>query len=306
MENIKLSLCIPTNGVTEWVMPVLDSIYEQKVNQSLFEVVVTDNGNNQDFKNAMHQYEKKVRNLVYKETGAKGFTNQICAFELAKGKLIKFLNHRASLLPGTLNYLLDFVDENKINKPYVYFSNGALGSYDTKKFDSFDSFAYNLSYYLSWSAGVALWNEDFHKVHLKYNYSNMFPHLNFIFPYSNKSLFILDDTKLFDHKETDATKKGKYNLFSTFGLEFIDCITDSYKRDEISLETLEKIKRDNGKFLVELNYTYCIRKKPCSYDLSDRKKSLSKYYKPAQIQVESYIYMIKMILKKVLNFISLK
>ena len=37
-----LSLCIATNGVSEWVFPVLDSIYSQEVDQSLYEVVVTD------------------------------------------------------------------------------------------------------------------------------------------------------------------------------------------------------------------------------------------------------------------------
>ena len=44
-----LSLCIPTNGISEWVFPVLDSIYNQKVDDSLFEVIVTDNGNNEQF-----------------------------------------------------------------------------------------------------------------------------------------------------------------------------------------------------------------------------------------------------------------
>lgn len=40
-----LSICIPTNGIVEWVIPVLKSIYSQKADNSLFEVVVTDNGN---------------------------------------------------------------------------------------------------------------------------------------------------------------------------------------------------------------------------------------------------------------------
>ena len=102
MEELKLSLCIPTNGVTEWVIPVLDSIYIQNIDQSLFEVIVTDNGDNQEFKNRIKEYKKKVDNLIYQETTANGFTNQINAFELARGALIKFVNHRDSLLPRTL------------------------------------------------------------------------------------------------------------------------------------------------------------------------------------------------------------
>ena len=44
-----LSLCIPTNGVIEWVSPVLNSIYDEKNPIGEFEVIVTDNGNNEEF-----------------------------------------------------------------------------------------------------------------------------------------------------------------------------------------------------------------------------------------------------------------
>ncbi|MCR5757842.1 MAG: hypothetical protein K6F95_08040 [Selenomonas sp.] len=40
--NYLLSLCIPTNGIIELVFPVLDSIYAQGEDESLFEVVVCD------------------------------------------------------------------------------------------------------------------------------------------------------------------------------------------------------------------------------------------------------------------------
>ena len=45
MQNdIDLTICIPTNGIVEWVFPVLDSIFQQDdVNLSRYEVVVTDN-----------------------------------------------------------------------------------------------------------------------------------------------------------------------------------------------------------------------------------------------------------------------
>lgn len=51
MNNKKLiSLCIPTNGVIEWVFPVLESIYAQGVETALYEIVITDNGDNIEFK----------------------------------------------------------------------------------------------------------------------------------------------------------------------------------------------------------------------------------------------------------------
>ena len=45
-----LSICIPTNGIVSYVLPVLDSIYSQvKGNDlELFEVVIVDNGKGND------------------------------------------------------------------------------------------------------------------------------------------------------------------------------------------------------------------------------------------------------------------
>ena len=63
-----LSLCLPTNGISEWVFPALDSIYSQEVNNDKFEVIVTDNGNNDEFRMDMEKYSKEHANLIYKKT----------------------------------------------------------------------------------------------------------------------------------------------------------------------------------------------------------------------------------------------
>lgn len=44
MERPRLSLRIPTNGVVEWVFPVLDGIYSQNFDDDQFEAVATDDG----------------------------------------------------------------------------------------------------------------------------------------------------------------------------------------------------------------------------------------------------------------------
>ena len=62
-STIFLSLCIPTNGVTEWVVPVLDSIYREQIAEELFEVVVTDNGENKEFFWKMKEYSASKFNI---------------------------------------------------------------------------------------------------------------------------------------------------------------------------------------------------------------------------------------------------
>ena len=60
-RDYQISLCIPTNGVSEWVFPVLDSIYNQGVSEELFEVIVTDNGKNMIFREEMLQYAENKK-----------------------------------------------------------------------------------------------------------------------------------------------------------------------------------------------------------------------------------------------------
>ena len=99
---IYLSLCIPTNGISEWVFPVLDRIFSQNVDSRLYEVIVTNNGQNEDFHFAMNEYAQQHENLIYRQTDAYMFENQIEALRLASGQYLKFVNHRSLLEPGTI------------------------------------------------------------------------------------------------------------------------------------------------------------------------------------------------------------
>ena len=113
MNKPLVSLCMPTNGVIDWVFPVLESIYNQNVNNELFEVVITDNGNNTEFKKSIKEYLQTHINIVYAETQALPFVNEIESYKKASGELIKFVNHRTKLVEGTLQRMIDYVESNR-------------------------------------------------------------------------------------------------------------------------------------------------------------------------------------------------
>jgi len=89
MNQPILSLCLPTNGVIEWVFPVLDSIYSQSIDLDKFEVIVTNNGSNEEFHALMIKYANNHKNLIYKKTYAPLFHNQLEALKLGSGKYLK-------------------------------------------------------------------------------------------------------------------------------------------------------------------------------------------------------------------------
>ena len=131
MENKTLvSLCIPTNGVTEWVVPVIQSIYKDKeVRLDSFEVIITDNGTNTEFESIVREYQKHYNNLIYAKTSVSGFLNQIESFRFAKGQLVKFINHRMPLVDGFLRELLLISQRYSETKPQIFFYKWHLKKY---------------------------------------------------------------------------------------------------------------------------------------------------------------------------------
>lgn len=280
-----VSLCIPTNGITEWVIPVLNSIYNEtnggSVDASRFEVVITDNGDNQTFKKEIQQYQEKHGNLKYQETTAAGFLNETESYKLASGVLIKFINHRTCLLPGTLPYWLRFAEkyEDVKEKPIVYFSTGALKrETPVRRYSSFDEFVRGLSYFSSWSTGVTFWKEDFDRLLPGMEYNALFPHTTLLFSQTKRKEYIIDDTPLLYEIPADHSRKGRYDLFFAFAVEYMGILLDLHRAHAITAETFLYVKKKNLYFLAECIISFKIRKQPCSYDLSNMWGSLHVFY----------------------------
>lgn len=279
-----LSIVIPTNGISEWCFPVLDSIFSQKVDPELYEVVVTDNGNNVNFSDGIMRYCKKHKNLIYKKTNAELFMNQLEAFRIATGEYIKMLNHRMLMREGSLQYLINFVENNLKEKPIAYFLNNARKPLENKRaINNYDEFLYELSYFISWSAGVGCWKSDLKKFTEDINYG-LFPHVSFIMNGDVNRSYILDNKVLFDSIKTNHAKKGRYDVFNAFGIELVDIMRTQYEMKRISKMTYEHFLRENEEFLVDLYLDFVILRKPHSYDISSSKKSLNVYYKFSYIR----------------------
>lgn len=265
----KLSLCIPTNGIEEWVVPVLESIYSQKVDDHLFEVVISDNGEQSCLEESISYFINEHDNCHYQKSESKMFQNQISCFSMAQGNLIKFINHRMTMLPGSIEYLLVFEEKNEEDKPVVYFSNGVLPFKEDLEIASFDLFVKNLSIYSSWSAGLCFWKEDFDNLPDGMIYNTMFPHISILFYYRMRDKYIIKNAQILLEADTDATKKGKYNLFETFAVEYPAVLNQLVADKSITEETYNFVIKELIVFLTNLYAEYVLAKVPCSYNLTD-------------------------------------
>lgn len=288
MSNPIVSLCMPTNGVIEWVFPVLDSIYEQGCENEKFEIVITDNGNNKEFKEKIKIYNQKHLNLHYFETNALPFINEIESYKRANGRLIKFVNHRTLFVEGALNQLIGLAKENSDAKPIMYFANGVLKK-EKKVFEyaTFDEFVNNLSYWSSWSTGMTIWKEDFDKLPKDVSdFNELFPHTNVLFNERNRNKYIIDNTVIFNEIPQGRKPKGDYDLFYAFGVEYPSIILNLYRENSITADTLRSVLKDNLRFVAYMYSLYFIKKEYCSYDLNGLKDMYNIFYTKKQLVSE--------------------
>lgn len=266
-SNVLLSLCIPTNGIIEWVFPVLDSIYCQNVSPELYEVIVTDNGNNDEFNKKMLDYESKKSNLKYRKTNAILFENQIEALKFASGEYLKFVNHRAVMNPGTIQWMIDLIKKTISYKPIIYLSDGALGVFNKQYYNDFDGFVKGLREFASWTTGVGVWRTDFERIPTNKEYNKISPHSDVLFAERNKEKYIIDDTKWSKDITNSHSNKGKYDLYRAFGVEEISITLQLYIDGDICADTLKYIINSYEDCVATFYMKFNILKEPCSYIL---------------------------------------
>lgn len=275
MNELKLlSLCIPTNGATKFVLPVLDSIYSQEVDDRLFEVVITDNGKDSILGESIEKY-KTHGNLSYYKSGLSGFVNQVDAFKRSNGLFIKMINHRAKLLPGALSDMIELVNKYKEKQPTIYCSDGVLKLNEITECNDFDSFVKKLSYYSSWSAGVGIWSKD--KIMLdKISYNQMFPHASIIFETRQQSEYVIWNKKFMDMAEEPT--KGGYNIFHTFAVVYLDLLKDLENRGRITNATFKSVKKNLRSFLSQWYYILLYTPNHFTFSTNNYKTHILTYY----------------------------
>ena len=276
---MKLSLCIPTNGIVEWISKVIESIYSQDVPLDQFEVVIIDNGDNALFFDYISSVLNEHKNIEYKKTKCPIFMSEIEAYLMAEGDLIKFVNHRTILLDGTLKKWISFMELNYERKPIVYFSNGVLDKFFcTYHYDRFEDFIRNLSYWSSWSTGMTIWRDDIDGLGDKDDICELFPHTAILFKNYKNREYLIDNSIYLYELPHSSKHKGRYDLFYAFSVEYPSLLLELYKKGDIGIDTFIMLKQDLFDFIMNLHRQFITNKEEASYDLSSFKKNIEVFY----------------------------
>ncbi|HSC53216.1 MAG TPA: hypothetical protein VLC98_06350 [Phnomibacter sp.] len=220
----------------------MDSIYDDLngVDLNHFEVIVSDNEANATSKELVSTY--KYDNLHYHETNCEGFLNSFYALKYGRGFLLKLHNNYTMLKPKTLQYLINEAKENVGLNPVIFYTDGLNGKVGVSTFRTFDDFMFNLSYFSSWSTGFSIWKASFDEIESSLLINNYFPQTSLLLSLSDEKRFVMNNLTLFNNQ--NIPKKGGYNIFKVFAVDYVDLLKSAFEKKKISQKTFQKIKSD--------------------------------------------------------------
>ena len=268
-----LSLCIPTNGAVQWILPVLDSIYNQKYDLNKFEVVITDNGKDSQLASYLKNYD--YPNLRYIPSSDEGFLNLVTSLKEGKGMFCKMINHRSVLEQGFIEEMIGLVNRYKDSQPIIYCSDGNVKGEEIIECKNIDQFIANLSYWASWSGGIGFWEKDIEKID-SVKLDTMFPNASLLLNLRKESQYVIWNKKY--EQMGDDAGKGGYDLFDTFAVHFLDIIKGLLVDGRICQQTFNVVKNDLFGFLTVLYKNEAILPTKHTFILKDIKNSMQVYY----------------------------
>lgn len=271
-----LSICIPTYNRLEILKKTLDSIYADLngVEMGDFEVIVSDNEPNHSTKEIIDQFN--FENLHYYATTSSGFLNSFDVLKFGNGMFLKLHNNYTMLRIDSLKKMVTDIKENSIEKPVLFYTNG-LGQFGkAERFDSYNAFMCRLSYLSSWSSGFGIWKEDFENISSKIDVNNYFPQTSLLMTQTRKSNYIINDIPIFDNQ--DIPKKGGYNIFKVFSVDYVSLMEGAYNRKEISKKTFNKIKTDLLLNYISVRYFKTVIARMDNFEKNDIKESIKIHY----------------------------
>lgn len=271
-----LSICIPTYQRIEITRNTIASIYAdlEGVDLGEFEVIVSDN----DTAETTRCFEKEFpyENFHYYQTKCEGFLNSFHVLGYGEGLFLKLHNNYTQLKPGSLKYLIDEIKHYADVKPLMFFTNGLRHFKEKREFTSFDAYMYDMSYFSSWSTGFGIWKEDYDRIKGNVEINKWFPQTSMLLPFYDKKQFVLNDLVIFDDQK--VPKKGGYNPYYVFGVDYVSLVKRSFEVGNISLRTFEKIKKDILCEYLSSRYFKTVMARMDKFDHSDIKKHLSVHY----------------------------
>lgn len=243
-----ISICIPTYNRGY----VLENTLEKLVKERAFltrevEICVSDNASTDNTGEVVKRFADLYGNIIYHRneinTGTIDGNFPIVA-GLGSGAFIKFLNDYAFFQPGELDNILELVKKNKHTKRLLFFPNGRLESDKSNliEIESLEQFVSKASYWVTWVLAAGFWREDLENINDRDRSVSKFmwcPDNYFRLLDTGRKALIYNSEFA---KLQGLKSKGGYNIFYTFGINYLSMYQPYLIEGKITDKTYKKEK----------------------------------------------------------------
>jgi glycosyltransferase involved in cell wall biosynthesis len=313
MNDILLSICIPTFNRSYVLDKSINSIVSQKEFNECIELVISDNCSDDDTFEVVQAFQKKYSNIKYIRNEnnigpEKNIFNVLCQGE---GKFLKLVNDYCIFNPGSLRHIINILTVYEKNHSVIFFSNNRFKfQLDTTECNNFDEFISKASFSITWIQYFGIWKREFDLI-MKGTFKEYnFPHLDLLL--RNLELGFNPVIYNFPIITNQAIPtQGGYNLFETFIQNYLILIGQHVGKNQISELTFYKEKK---KLLHEFVYPwYCMvvidKSKNFNFLINGFAKYMIKYYSIWDILIftlKAFIYTVKRLIIRIFKTIMPK
>lgn len=275
-SDILLSICISTYNRAGILEKTLETLTNDQDFTSNIEVIIGDNGSNDNTQEVCIRYSQKYNNIKWfknnKNINVYNFTKVL---SMASGLYVKFFNDTQRPKPGTLGFIKNQILKYKDSNVDLYFANaGGLvkkGVFHCKRPESLMKV---LSFYTTWSGNFGSFKKYFDEIPNKDRGADMlFCQADWVYGSSVKREIIVFCDDFYEVEKT--MKKDNYNFIKTFTGNY-------FKTLDLNLgwswmREFDKY-RIFTKHLVPYMYFFFVAKDGYTYNKSGAWSQLFRYY----------------------------
>jgi abequosyltransferase len=222
MNNIKLSICIPTYNRAEYLNITLQSIVSQQVFQTTsdVEIVISDNCSVDNTREIVDTYIKQFGDKIIYHRNKENIVDKNFEMVLSKGNglYLKLNNDTLTHTQNTLNCILCDVNNSLVSKNILFFLNQGLDQHDSMLCNNLNEFIDRAAYFGTWIGSFGIWKDDFEKL------DNFSRHAKLLLTQTDVLYRMIDKRNkvyvnndlIFISQDAQIKQKGGYDLLTVF------------------------------------------------------------------------------------------
>lgn len=243
-----LSICIPTYNRSALLVKTIESIVSQKrfLESEDVQIIISDNCSDDNTRDISNLYVNKYKAKIIYHRNEENILdkNFETALSLGTGTYLKLNNDTLSHTPGSLDMMINSINNLIVEKPILYFTNGWVNSTNHIFCNDFNSFIRTVGGYVTFIGFFGIWKKHFKKIEDFSRRSDLkLPHTDCLFRVFNfTGTAFINNQYMFSSNQ--PVKKGGYDVLTVFVENYIFLLNEQVEVGKLSKDVFQYEKKN--------------------------------------------------------------